>query len=71
MDAEPGRKRYESIDGLPLSKFGAAKVPSYVRKRLSCLVQDRRSTDFSREFVPSGKSKLAAQINKNGFKISC
>lgn len=69
-DAERGRRRYETIDGLPLSKHGPGKVPSYVRKRLSCLLQDRRSTDFSRAFVPSSKSQLAAQMNKNGFKIS-
>ena len=59
------------MDGLSLTKSGNNKLPGYVRRRLNCLVQDKRATDFTRDFLPSNKSQLAAQMNKNGFKINC
>ena len=65
------RDRKASTDMDKTNQTIVKEVPSYVKERLQCLLVDKKSLDFSRDFVPSTKSALAAQLNKNGFKISC
>lgn len=65
LESTPGREA-----SLARTLGSSAQLPDYVKERLRCILVDKKSLDFQREFVPSTKSSFASQLNKNGFRIT-